>query len=243
MTRAKLAVIIGSAAVALGSAVGIVLWLRSRSILPGSGQAAPGASVELTAPPVTGSLRTENVPATGGPPPSDIPDEEERSIEELKGITVYPGGSRGFPGEDPPVTLADILIVGGEATPEETTPGAFVIPTAPSAGTGGGPAAVSPSVQGSADPDGDGLTNDQELQQGTNPNRADTDGDGLLDGDEVRRYRSDPTVADTDGDGLTDGDEVNAWKTDPLNPDTDGDGFTDGTEAKGGYNPRGPGKL
>lgn len=96
---------------------------------------------------------------------------------------------------------------------------------------------------GGSDPDKDGLTTDQENARGTNPNVADTDRDGLLDGDEVRTHRTDPKRADTDGDGLLDGEEVTRWKTDPLNPDTDGDKYSDGTEAKGGYNPNGPGTL
>jgi hypothetical protein len=40
-------------------------------------------------------------------------------------------------------------------------------------------------VDPQADPDGDGLTNLQESQRGTNPNAADSDGDGVPDGTEV----------------------------------------------------------
>lgn len=63
------------------------------------------------------------------------------------------------------------------------------------------------------DPDGDGLTTEEEAALGTNPDLADSDGDGLDDGDEV------------------------ALGTDPLDPDTDGDGFTDGDEYDVGTNP------
>lgn len=80
------------------------------------------------------------------------------------------------------------------------------------------------------DPDGDGLTNKEEKQLGTNPKVADTDGDGLNDGQEVKTYKTNPLVADTDGDGLTDDQEVNEYKTDPNKADTDGDGLSDYAE-------------
>ncbi|GAB4001550.1 Stk1 family PASTA domain-containing Ser/Thr kinase [Nocardioides ultimimeridianus] len=60
------------------------------------------------------------------------------------------------------------------------------------------------------DADGDGLSDAQEAQYGTDPNKADTDGDGLSDGDEVNKYHTDPLVADSDGDTFSDGDEVKA---------------------------------
>ncbi len=78
----------------------------------------------------------------------------------------------------------------------------------------------------SLDSDGDGLTDQEELELGTNPFERDTDGDGLSDFDEVRKYGTDPTNRDTDGDGLLDGEEISRG-TDPLNPDTDGDGIRD----------------
>lgn len=80
------------------------------------------------------------------------------------------------------------------------------------------------------DADGDGLTNLQEYQRGTDPKKADTDGDGLNDGAEVNTNLTNPTLADTDGDGLSDGDEVVKYRTDPLLRDTDGDGLSDGDE-------------
>lgn len=86
------------------------------------------------------------------------------------------------------------------------------------------------ATQQTVDTDGDGLTDAQEADLGTDPNNADTDGDGLTDGDEVNKYNTDPLKADTDDDGLNDGEEVNSYNTDPLNPDTDGDGLNDGEE-------------
>jgi TolB protein len=80
------------------------------------------------------------------------------------------------------------------------------------------------------DTDGDGLTDTQETQWGTDPNNPDSDRDRLLDGDEVKRYRTDPKNGDTDRDGLSDGAEVLDKRTDPLNPDSDGDGILDGVD-------------
>jgi hypothetical protein len=45
---------------------------------------------------------------------------------------------------------------------------------------------------GDHDTDGDGLTNEEEADHGTDPNDPDTDGDGWNDGDEVHNYASDP---------------------------------------------------
>ena len=45
------------------------------------------------------------------------------------------------------------------------------------------------------DLDGDGLTNLEEFQSGTDPNNPDTDGDGVSDGEEVHVRHTDPTKA------------------------------------------------
>jgi thiol-disulfide isomerase/thioredoxin len=90
---------------------------------------------------------------------------------------------------------------------------------------------------GSADPDGDGLTNSEEKEYQTNPKVADTDEDGLSDGDEIYVYGTNPIVADSDQDGLVDGDEVNIWGTGPNTVDSDGDGFADNEEVLAGCNP------
>ncbi|MDD5395109.1 MAG: hypothetical protein PHE17_18975 [Thiothrix sp.] len=89
-----------------------------------------------------------------------------------------------------------------------------------------------------ADPDKDGLTNEEETKLGTDPKNPDTDGDGIKDGDEVK-LGTDPKNPDTDGDGLKDGDEVTKG-TDPKNPDTDGDGLKDGDEITKGTDPKNP---
>lgn len=60
----------------------------------------------------------------------------------------------------------------------------------------------------SQDGDGDGLSNDAEHANGTNPVVADTDGDGVSDGDEVLVHGSSPLSTDTDGDDMPDAWEI-----------------------------------
>lgn len=108
------------------------------------------------------------------------------------------------------------------------------------------------------DDDQDGLSNEQEAELGTDPNKADSDDDGLLDGEEVNQYNTDPFKADSDDDGISDSIEINkqldpndasdatadndddgltnieeiAANTDLNNSDSDNDGLTDGAEVK-----------
>ncbi|MBX2799533.1 MAG: hypothetical protein KTR31_17790, partial [Myxococcales bacterium] len=93
------------------------------------------------------------------------------------------------------------------------------------------------------DADGDGLSNHEEQEGGTDPLNPDTDGDGLDDGVEggpdgpdsdgdgvVDALDPDPdTWLDRDGDGLSDAVEA-VLGTDPDVADTDGDGLSDGME-------------
>lgn len=123
---------------------------------------------------------------------------------------------------------------------------------------------------GMGDSDGDGLTDAEEADLGTNPNIADTDGGGVNDGDEMLAgtnpldpaddfappidsdgdglsdaeesdLGTDPGQADTDGDRLDDGFEVNIYGTDPLARNTDNDGLNDYVEVTfKGTNPLDP---
>jgi hypothetical protein len=67
------------------------------------------------------------------------------------------------------------------------------------------------------DGDGDGLSNVEEAELGTDPDDPDSDDDGLLDGTEVRG--GNPAVADDPANRITD----------PLDPDTDNDRLCDGS--------------
>ncbi len=109
------------------------------------------------------------------------------------------------------------------------------------------------------DPDGDGLTTEQETTPGrilvddtgfgfgegddfgaisqrdvtSDPLVADTDHDGIDDGEEFV-IRTDPRRADTDGDGLSDDEEWNQWFTSPVSVDSDGDARAPGNTTSGG---------
>ncbi len=84
---------------------------------------------------------------------------------------------------------------------------------------GASPKTVSFSIQ---DTDGDGLSDDQEIDIGTSPTNSDTDGDGVSDKVEVDIGTS-PTNRDSDGDGVPDKDEVGADTNKPRDTDSDGD--------------------
>jgi hypothetical protein len=71
---------------------------------------------------------------------------------------------------------------------------------------------------------------------------VDSDQDGLSDQRELE-LGTDPRMKDSDGDGLSDGDEVLVYGTNPIDRDTDKDSFIDGEEIKNSYNPRGAGKC
>ena len=99
---------------------------------------------------------------------------------------------------------------------------------------------------------GDGLTNLEEFQHGTDPNNPDSDGDSLTDGDEVagagQRPPTSPSLADTDSDGLDDAAETNTGVfvsasdtgSNPTVLDSDNDGTPDGVEVGDGFDPNDP---
>jgi hypothetical protein len=73
------------------------------------------------------------------------------------------------------------------------------------------------------DSDHDGMTDDAEAANGTNPNDpsdadADADGDGVSNGDEVG-MGTNPNATDSDGDGFSDAEEIRLGSN-PLDPNS-----------------------
>ena len=104
----------------------------------------------------------------------------------------------------------------------------------------------------SADTDGDGLSDAQEMQMETALNASDTDGDGLTDSQEVSLGTS-PLLADTDGDGMNDfweslhpgfdpsvDNATDADSDNDANADPDGDGASNQQESDAGTDPANP---
>lgn len=112
------------------------------------------------------------------------------------------------------------------------------------------------------DDDYDGLSNEEELKEGTDTEQSDSDGDGVLDGIELlsgfdpknpnsyppdndgdglsNQYEAEtgtnPLVSDSDGDKLRDDLEI-IIGSNPLHDDSDGDGILDGREVELGSDP------
>lgn len=89
------------------------------------------------------------------------------------------------------------------------------------------------------DPDGDGLTSQQEINLQSihnclDPQKYDSDNDSLRDGEEINQYHTNPCHRDSDHDGTSDWVEVITPCLNPLVPnsqDIDGDGLTNEEEA------------
>jgi Bacterial TSP3 repeat len=140
------------------------------------------------------------------------------------------------------VVIGDLVGAAPEApvtTATPTTVAGSTGSTAPASATTM-PTNTEPVAPAEFDSDGDGLSDEDEIVIGSDPNNPDTDGDGLSDYEEASgAFNSDPTLADTDSDGLSDGEEADLG-TDAGARDTDGDGLDDGDEVIGGTDPLDP---
>lgn len=210
-----------------------------------------GAQVRWRAPVVTVSLagQERTLPADGSPIDFKAPDNPllhvELSVGQPTNVVESANGTRASAS----ASLLHVEIGLSAATLLEAN--LFPLKAAATAPAGGVTCGA-----GSLDPDGDGLTNDEEESgsandgfghEPTDPTDADTDGDGLDDGDEIAGGTDPndagdpgdgdsgspgpgtPTADDPDGDGL-DNDEEQKAGTDPAIADSDGDGLTDGRE-------------
>ncbi len=74
-----------------------------------------------------------------------------------------------------------------------------------------------PPPPGAAAPGNSNVNSPYVPPANVTPNPVDLDGDGLSD-DQEKQLGTDPAKVDTDGDGINDGDEVNSTHTDPLKP-------------------------
>lgn len=86
------------------------------------------------------------------------------------------------------------------------------------------------AADATADLDGDGLSNRDEILAGASVRFVDTDGDGISDLDERNVHHTDVLAADTDGDGISDQDESADPRLSASAADSDHDGVSDDWE-------------
>jgi len=133
------------------------------------------------------------------------------------------------------------IVIAGTGDLEEQEKDLYTLPE--SGGPAGGDNCLTPCSICDPDSDGDGLTDGEEKDLGTEWLDWDTDDEGRNDGHEVTGsgpIPTDPFDPDTDDDGLLDSAEVfGPNPTNPVNADTDGDGLCDGGGP--GFTPAGTG--
>lgn len=101
-------------------------------------------------------------------------------------------------------------------------------------GEGNGDPTTDPECQGNADSDGDGVSDADEADNGTDPGNPDTDGDFLTDCQETGYVADSPDGGVNDADAC---DGIGSYHTSPTDADSDGDGAFDGIEVLVESNP------
>jgi ELWxxDGT repeat protein len=150
------------------------------------------------------------------------PDPALRHLTAVGSRVVYSGdaaGSEPWTSDGTPAgthRVADVAPLGGSEPGPFVQSGSLVFFAAHTDSTGRELWAVPAAAL--ADGDQDGLDDQDEVAQGTDPDDADSDDDGLSDGAEVLTHGTDALDADTDGDGYSDGEEVDVLGSDPLDP-------------------------
>ena len=159
--------------------------------------AAVGCPVFLPPTPTT----TVPPPTTTVPPPTPTTTATTTTTTTTTTVAPTPTTAAPTPTTATPTTAAP--------TPTTATPTTAAPTTAAPAPTTAAPIEGQTEVALSeGDPDGDGLSNDDEAALGTDPGNADTDGDGISDGREVANLTdpldpNDPGDPDDDGNVLT----------------------------------------
>ena len=199
--------------------------------------------------------------------PSDFIDKHRFSPDELAAMqftslspqTVEPGATQEFTilGENLPKSIVASLYAGICEPAVWVTSGKATISCTASNDTGvvpfyiksnsagviiNGAEDLEVTVGSNVDNDGDGVSNDEEAERGTDPDNKDTDGDGVEDGEEGEIDTDgdgiidalESSLLDADNDGVSDQQDV---ENDNPDNDSDGDGYSNAEEQNAGSDP------
>jgi hypothetical protein len=163
----------------------------------------------------------------------------QNALISIKGQFLIPTGSSQPSSDDPSLPATNIVIFNEQEIAVEYSDKSVIKFSLPEDSISGSIVVMVDGIETNAlmlyiDDDQDGLSNEQEIEFGTDPSSRDSDGDGLSDGEEINIYLTNPLLEDSDADGLTDFIEVNN-QLDPndnsdAEQDADNDGLTNAEE-------------